>query len=130
MFNKDFVTNENFIYNEFQKYNFQDKEIIILNDIDNLSNQSVVDLQKFLLNNGFIVVFLNPSFGNNKDLIYSLDYPDIKAVRGSSRNQFFTIENIDFVNKDFLANSTFGEFFMILITESMFSTETEIPNKT
>ena len=103
LFNKDFITNENFIYDEFQKYNFQDKEIIILNDIDNLSNQSVVDLQKFLLNNGFIIVFLSPSFGNNKDLIYSLDYPDIKAVRGSSRNQFFTIEDVDFVNKDFLA---------------------------
>ena len=103
LFNKDFITNENFIYDEFQKYNFQDKEIIILNDIDNLSNQSVVDLQKFLLNNGFIIVFLSSSFGNNKDLIYSLDYPDIKAVRGSSRNQFFTIENINFVNKDFLA---------------------------
>ena len=102
LFNKDFITNENFIYDEFQKYNFQDKEIIILNDIDNLSNQSVVDLQKFLLNNGFIIVFLSSSFGNNKDLIYSLDYPDIKAVRGSSRNQFFTIENINFVNKDFL----------------------------
>ncbi len=103
LFNKDFITNENFIYDEFQKYNFQDKEIIILNDIDNLSNQSVVDLQKFLLNNGFIIIFLNPSFGDNKDLMYSLDYPDIKAVRGSSRNQFFTIENINFVNKDFLA---------------------------
>ena len=103
LFNKDFITNENFIYDEFQKYNFQDKEIIILNDIDNLSNQSVVDLQKFLLNNGFIIVFLSHSFGNNKDLIYSLDYPDIKAVRGSSRNQFFTIEDVDFVNKDFLA---------------------------
>ena len=102
LFNKDFITNENFIYDEFQKYNFQDKEIIILNDIDNLSNQSVVDLQKFLLNNGFIIVFLSSSFGNNKDLIYSLDYPDIKVVRGSSRNQFFTIENINFVNKDFL----------------------------
>lgn len=102
LFNKDFITNENFIYDEFQKYNFQDKEIIILNDIDNLSNQSVVDLQKFLLNNGFIIVFLSHSFGNNKDLIYSLDYPDIKAIRGSSRNQFFTIENINFVNKDFL----------------------------
>ena len=103
LFNKDFITNENFIYDEFQKYNFQDKEIIILNDINNLSNQSVVDLQKFLLNNGFIIVFLSHSFGNNKDLIYSLDYPDIKAIRGSSRNQFFTIEDVDFVNKDFLA---------------------------
>ena len=103
LFNKDFITNENFIYDEFQKYNFQDKEIIILNDIYNLSKQSVVDLQKFLLNNGFIIVFLSSSFGNNKDLIYSLDYPDIKAVRGSSRNQFFTIEDVDFVNKDFLA---------------------------
>ena len=103
LFNKDFITNEDFIYDEFQKYNFQDKEVIILNDIDNLSNQSVVDLQKFLLNNGFIIVFLNPNYGNNKDLMYSLDYPDIKAIRGSSRNQFFTIENVNFVNKDFLA---------------------------
>ena len=34
-----------------------------------------------------------------------------------------------FSNKDFLADSTVSEFFIIFMTESIFSTETEIPNK-
>ena len=33
------------------------------------------------------------------------------------------------VNKDFFAVSTVSDFFMILIIESIFSTDTEIPNK-
>lgn len=106
LFEKDFIINDNFIYDEFEKYNFSDKEIIILYDIDNLSNQSIVDIQKLLLNGGFLVVFLSQNFEKNKDLIYSLGYPEIKAVRGSARNQFFPIENVNFVNKDFSDTDT------------------------
>ena len=59
-----------------------------------------------LLNGGFLVVFLSQNFEKNKDLIYSLGYPEIKAVRGSARNQFFPIENVNFVNKDFSDTDT------------------------
>ena len=34
-----------------------------------------------------------------------------------------------FANKDFFANSTVSEFFIIFITKSIFSTDTEMPNK-
>tara|TARA_Y100001970_G_scaffold264775_1_gene351722 strand:+ start:443 stop:1432 length:990 start_codon:yes stop_codon:yes gene_type:complete len=110
LFEKDFIVSDNFLYNEFEKYSFSNREVIVLCEIDNLSNQSIVEIQKFLLNGGFLVVFLSQNFEKNKDLIYSLGYPETKAIRGSSRNQFFPIENIDFVSKDFSgANPIFSQ---------------------
>ena len=110
LFEKDFIATDSFIYDEFKRYSFSDSEVIVLYDIDNLSNQSVVDIQRFLLNGGFLVVFLSQNFEKNKDLIYSLGYPEVKAIRGSARNQFFPIENINFVSKDFSdANSLFNQ---------------------
>jgi len=106
LFEKDFINSDSFLYDEFEKYSFSDREVIVLCDIDNLSNQSIVDIQRFLLNGGFLVVFLSQNFEKNKDLIYSLGYPEIKAIRGSARNQFFPIEDIDFVSKDFSGNNT------------------------
>ncbi len=106
LFEKDFITSDSFIYDEFDKYSFSDREVVVLYDIDNLSNQSVVDIQRFLLNGGFLLVFLSQNFEKNKDLIYSLGYPEVKAIRGSVRNQFFPIEDIDFVSKDFLGTNT------------------------
>ena len=106
LFEKDFINTDRFLYDEFKKYSFSDREVIVLCDIDNLSNQSIVDIQRFLLNGGFLVVFLSQNFEKNKDLIYSLGYPEIKAIRGSARNQFFPIEDINFVSKDFSGNNT------------------------
>ena len=106
LFEKDFINSDSFLYDEFEKYSFSDREVIVLCDIDNLSNQSIVDIQRFLLNGGFLVVFLSQNFEKNKDLIYSLGYPEIKAIRGSARNQFFPIEDINFVSKDFSGNNT------------------------
>jgi len=101
LFEKDFITSDSFVYDKFKKYSFSDREVVILCDIENLSNQSIVDIQRFLLNGGFLVVFLPQNFEKNKDLIYSLGYPEVKAIRGSARNQFFPIEHVDFVSKDF-----------------------------
>ena len=101
LFEKDFINTDRFLYDEFKKYSFSDREVIVLCDIDNLSNQSIVDIQRFLLNGGFLVVFLSQNSEKNKDLIYSLGYPEVKAIRGSARNQFFPIGDIDFVSKDF-----------------------------
>ena len=110
LFEKDFIVSDNFLYDEFEKYSFSNREVIVLCEIDNLSNQSIVEIQKFLLNGGFLVVFLSQNFEKNKDLIYSLGYPETKAIRGSARNQFFPIENIDFVSKDFSgANPIFSQ---------------------
>ena len=101
LFEKDFIVSDNFLYDEFEKYSFSNREVIVLCDIDNLSNQSIVDIQRFLLNGGFLVVFLSQNSEKNKDLIYSLGYPEVKAIRGSARNQFFPIGDVDFVSKDF-----------------------------
>ena len=101
LFEKDFINTDRFLYDEFKKYSFSDREVIVLCDIDNLSNQSIVDIQRFLLNGGFLVVFLSQNSEKNKDLIYSLGYPEVKAIRGSARNQFFPIGDVDFVSKDF-----------------------------
>ncbi len=110
LFEKDFITSDSFVYNEFEKYNFSNREVLVLCDIDNLSNQSIVDIQRFLLDGGFLIVFLSQNFENNNDLIYSLGYPETKAIRGSPRNQFFPIEYIDFVSKDFAdANTIFNQ---------------------
>ena len=110
LFEKDFIVSDNFLYDKFEKYSFSNREVIVLCEIDNLSNQSIVEIQKFLLNGGFLVVFLSQNFEKNKDLIYSLGYPETKAIRGSARNQFFPIENIDFVSKDFSgANPIFSQ---------------------
>ena len=110
LFEKDFINSDSFLYDEFEKYSFSNREVIVLCEIDNLSNQSIVEIQKFLLNGGFLVVFLSQNFEKNKDLIYSLGYPETKAIRGSARNQFFPIENIDFVSKDFSgANPIFSQ---------------------
>ena len=106
LFEKDFINTDRFLYDEFKKYSFSDREVIVLCDIDNLSNQSIVDIQRFLLNGGFLVVFLSQNSEKNKDLIYSLGYPEVKAIRGSARNQFFPIEDINFVSKDFSGNNT------------------------
>ena len=106
LFKKDFIISDSFVYDEFKKYSLSDREIVVLCDIENLSNQSIVDIQRFLLNGGFLVVFLSQNFEKNKDLIYSLGYPEVKAIRGSAPNQFFPIKDVNFLSKDFLGANT------------------------
>ena len=42
-----------------KKYDFSNTEVIILNDISSLSEKIIVELQRFLLNEGYIFVIMN-----------------------------------------------------------------------
>ena len=128
LFDKNkFVNNSNIIYNKFKKYDFANTEVIILNDINSLSEKIIVELQKFLLNEGYIFVLMNDNIKDNNELYYSLGYPNIKAVRGSSRNQFFSLQDKDFLEKhaftsiDLVSQSKVYRYFQFREDEEKFS---------
>ena len=128
LFDKNkFVNNSNLIYEKFKKYDFANTEVIILNDINSLSEKIIVELQKFLLNEGYIFVFMNDNIKDNNELYYSLGFPKVKAVRGSSRNQFFSLEDKDFLEKhtftsiDLLSQSEVYRYFQFREDEEEFS---------
>ncbi|HJO21515.1 MAG TPA: hypothetical protein QGF75_02525 [Candidatus Marinimicrobia bacterium] len=97
--NNRFINHTNIIYDKFEKYDFTNTEIVILDDLDMLSDKMVVELQKFLLNDGFVIVLMNENIKVNNELAYSLGYPQIKAIRGASRNQFFSVIDQGFLKK-------------------------------
>ena len=128
LFDKNkFINNSNIIYDKFKKYDFANTEVIILNDINSLSEKIIVELQKFLLNEGYIFVLMNDNIKNNNELYYSLGFPRVKAVRGSSRNQFFSLEDKDFLEKhtftsiDLLSQSEVYRYFQFREDEEEFS---------
>ena len=61
----------NIIYEKFKNYDFANTEVIILNDLDILSEKMIVQLQKFLLNEGYIFVLMNENIIENNKLFYS-----------------------------------------------------------
>ena len=94
-----FINHTNIIYDKFEKYDFTNTEIVILDDLDILSDKMVVELQKFLLNDGFVIVLMSKNIQMNNELAYSLGYPKVKAIRGASRNQFFSVIDQGFLKK-------------------------------
>ena len=94
-----FINHTNIIYDKFEKYDFTNTEIVILDDLDMLSDKMVVELQKFLLNDGFIIVLMSKNITVNNELAYTLGYPKVKAIRGASRNQFFSVIDQGFLRK-------------------------------
>lgn len=128
LFDKNkFINNSNIIYDKFKKYDFANTEVIILNDINSLTEKIIVELQKFLLNEGYIFVLMNDNIKDNNELYYSLGFPKVKAVRGSSRNQFFSLEDKDFLEKhtftsiDLLSQSEVYRYFQFREDEEEFS---------
>ena len=128
LFDKNkFVNNNNIIYDKFKKYDFTNTEVIILNDLDMLSEKMIVELQKFLLNEGYIFVVMNKNIKDNNELSYSLGYPQVKAIRGSSRNQFFSVTNQEFLNeysflsKNLVNQSQLYRYFELKDNEEEFS---------
>ena len=94
-----FINHTNIVYDKFEKYDFTNTEIVILDDLDMLSDKMVVELQKFLLNDGFVIVLMSKNITVNNELAYSLGYPKVKAIRGASRNQFFSVIDQGFLKK-------------------------------
>ena len=128
LFDKNkFVNNSNIIYDKFKKYDFANTEVIILNDIKSLSEKIIVELQKFLLNEGYIFVLMNDNIKDNNELYYSLGFPKVKAVRGSSRNQFFSLKDKDFLEKhtftsmDLVSQSEVYRYFQFREDQEEFS---------
>lgn len=128
LFDKNkFVNNSNLIYEKFKKYDFANTEVIILNDINSLSEKIIVELQKFLLNEGYIFVLMNDNIKDNNELYYSLGFPKVKAVRGSSRNQFFSLKDKDFLEKhtftsmDLVSQSEVYRYFQFREDQEEFS---------
>lgn len=128
LFDKNkFINNSNIIYDKFKKYDFANTEVIILNDINSLSEKIIVELQKFLLNEGYIFVLMNDNIKDNNELYYSLGFPKVKAVRGSSRNQFFSLKDKDFLEKhtftsmDLVSQSEVYRYFQFREDEEKFS---------
>jgi len=125
--NNRFINNKNVIYDKFKKYDFGNTEIIILNDLDSLSDKMIVELQNFLLNNGFIVVLMNQNIKDNNNLSYSLGYPKVKAIRGASSNQFFSIldegflQKHSFFSKDLASESQVYRYFELTNNDKDFS---------
>ena len=97
--NNRFINHTNIVYDKFEKYDFTNTEIVILDDLDMLSDKMVVELQKFLLNDGFVIVLMSKNITVNNELAYSLGYPKVKAIRGASRNQFFSVIDQGFLKK-------------------------------
>ena len=128
LFDKNkFINNSNIIYDKFKKYDFANTEVIILNDINSLSEKIIVELQKFLLNEGYIFVLMNDNIKDNNELYYSLGFPKVKAVRGSSRNQFFSLKDKDFLEKhtftsmDLVSQSEVYRYFQFREDQEEFS---------
>ena len=121
------INNKNIIYDKFKKYDFANTEVIILNDINSLSEKIIVELQKFLLNEGYIFVLMNDNIKDNNELYYSLGFPKVKAVRGSSRNQFFSLKDKDFLEKhtftsmDLVSQSEVYRYFQFREDQEEFS---------
>ena len=121
------VNNKNITYDKFKKYDFANTEVIIIDDLDILSEKMIVQLQNFLLNEGSIFVLMNQNIIENNKLFYSLGYPKVKAIRGSSKNQFFSmidqgfLKKYSFHSKDLINSSELYRYFELKDSQEEFS---------
>ena len=91
LFQYDLVRTES-----FKKYDFSGYDILIVEDVKDFSDNLIREIQKFMLSQKTILYFME-----NVDTEYlskTLDYPKIKALRGTSKNQFFKF-NEEYPNK-------------------------------
>ena len=85
LFQYDLVKTES-----FKKYDFSGYDILIVEGIKDFSDNLIREIQKFMLAKKPILYFID-----NVDTEYlsqTLDYPKVKALRGTSKNQFFKID--------------------------------------
>ena len=103
------LLNENrlFTYNlikteSFKKYDFSGYDILIVESVKEFSDNLIREIQKFMLRKKTILYFMGNV--NTAYLSQTLDYPTIKAIRGSSKNQFFKLDS-EYPNKYLSSNS-------------------------
>ena len=85
LFKYDLVKTES-----FKKYDFSGYDILIVEGVKEFSDNLIREIQKFMLSKKTIFYFLDDA--NNEYLSQTLDYPKIKALRGTSKNQFFKFD--------------------------------------
>ena len=78
---------------KFKKYNFSNFDILVLESVNDFSDNLIREIQKFMLLKKPILVIMSNSETDKLFLSQTLDYPDIKAIRGTSKNQFFNLKN-------------------------------------
>ena len=103
LFQYDLVRTES-----FKKYDFSGYDILIVEDVKDFSDNLIREIQKFMLSQKTILYFME-----NVDTEYlskTLDYPKIKALRGTSKNQFFKF-NEEYPNKYLSKNSNEFQIF-------------------
>ena len=77
--------------NNFIKYDFNGSDILILEDINFYSDYLIEAIQKFILSKKKLIIFMTPNLNQSIFLSQTLSFPEIKAVRGTSKNQYFEI---------------------------------------
>ena len=77
--------------NNFIKYDFTESDILILEDINFYSDYLIEAIQKFILSKKKLIIFMTPNLNQSIFLSQTLSFPEIKAVRGTSKNQYFEI---------------------------------------
>ena len=103
LFQYDLVRTES-----FKKYDFSGYDILIVEDVKDFSDNLIREIQKFMLSQKTILYFME-----NVDTEYlskTLDYPKIKALRGTSQNQFFKLDE-EYPNKYLSKNSKEFQIF-------------------
>ena len=103
LFQYDLVRTES-----FKKYDFSGYDILIVEDVKDFSDNLIREIQKFMLSQKTILYFME-----NVDTEYlskTLDYPKIKALRGTSKNQFFKF-NEEYPKKYLSKNSKEFQIF-------------------
>ena len=77
--------------NNFIKYDFTESDILILEDINFYSDYLIEAIQKLILSKKKLIIFMTPNLNQSIFLSQTLSFPEIKAVRGTSKNQYFEI---------------------------------------
>jgi len=74
----------------FKKYDFYGYDILIVEGVKDFSDDLIREIQKFMLGKKPILYFIDNV--DSEYLSKTLDYPQVKALRGTSKNQFFKFE--------------------------------------
>ena len=85
LFQYDIVKTES-----FKKYDFSVYDILIVEVAKDFSDNLIREIQKFMLGKKPILFFIDDV--DSEYLSKTLDYPQVKALRGTSKNQFFKFE--------------------------------------
>ena len=99
--------------NSFKKYDFTDSDILILENINFFSNYLIEAIQKFLLSKKLVIVFMAPNMNQSTFLSQTLSFPEIKAIRGTSKNQYFEILG-ELPNQYTLENNSENKIFKFI----------------